>query len=204
MIMRVIGVTGNFGAGKSYVASIFGSLGAGVLDADKIAHGVIKKGSPAYKKTIRIFGTGILDNRRNIDRRKLAGIVFSDRDSLRKLNAIVHPEVINSIKKRLGRAGAAGVMVIDAPLLVEANLTGLVDKLVVVRAPRKIQVERCAGKFRMKKEEVMKRLDSQMPTSKKIKFADFVVDNGGTRSKTRKQILKIWRRIGDGNSRSKR
>lgn len=193
--MKVIGVTGNFGTGKSYVASIFRSLGARVLDADRVAHEVIKKGSHAYRKTVEIFGKCILDKKRNIDRKKLAGKVFSDKASLKKLNSIVHPEVIDRIKKSIARAGTGSVIVIDAPLLVEANLTGLVDKLVVVKAPMRRQVERAASKFGINEEEVLARIDKQMPMSRKLKFADFVVDNGGARSNTRKQVMKIWRRI---------
>lgn len=194
--MTVIGITGNFGTGKSYVASILRSLGAKVLDADRIAHDVIKKGKPAYKKAVKVFGRDILDRSRSIDRSKLARIVFSDKRDLGKLNAIVHPEVINVIKQSIGKAGAGGgVLAIDAPLLVEADLVGLVEWLVVVKAPRKKQVERCVSKFGIKKEDVLGRIAAQMPMSKKIKFADFVVDNSGSRSETRKQVLKIWRRI---------
>lgn len=192
--MKVVGITGSFGTGKTFVASIFKSLGAEALDADKIAHAVIGKGSRARKRIAALFGASILDKRRDIDRRKLAKKVFENRAYLRKLNRIVHPEVIAHIKSRIKKAAEAdGVIVIDAPLLVEAGLAGMVDALVVVTCSRKKQIERCSRKFRIEKEDVLKRIRAQIPITKKIKMADFAIDNSGAKSQTRKQAIEIWR-----------
>ena len=193
--MKVIGLTGSFGTGKTFVASIFRSLGAKVLDADRLAHEVIKKGMPAYRRIVDIFGEEILDGNGNIRKANLADVVFGDDKKLKLLNRIVHPEVIRSIKQGLKAAGKKDIVVIDAPLLVEANLTGIIDMLIVVKASRKAQVERCMKKFCMAKADVLKRIRAQMPMEKKIKLADFVIDNDGTKSGARRQAVETWKAI---------
>lgn len=193
--MTVIGLTGSFGTGKTFVASVFKSLGASVIDADVIAHGVIRKPGPAYKKIINAFGSGILRSDREIDRKKLAALVFGNKRSLAKLNRIVHPEVIRVIKAKIKAAGKDAVVVIDAPLLVEARLLNIVDKMVVVKSSKKRQIERCLKKFRIKREEVLKRIRSQMSMKEKLKMADFVVQNDRTKSLTRRRVRKVWEEI---------
>jgi len=194
--MKAIGLTGSFGTGKTFVASIFKSLGAEVLDADRLAHDAIKKGAKAYKKIVTTFGRGILDKKRNIDRGRLGAIVFKDREALKTLNSIVHPEVIRIIKERItALREKRGVIVIDAPLLIEAGLEGLVDVLVVVKASGKNQIKRCLEKFCMNKADVLKRIKSQIPIERKVEMADFVIDNDGTKAETRKQVVQIWRKV---------
>jgi len=193
--MTVIGLTGSFGTGKTFVASVFKSLGARIIDADEIAHEVIRKGRPAHKKIAAAFGSDILGLSGEIDRKKLAGAAFANPKTLAKLNSIVHPEVIRAIKARIRTAGKDAVVVVDAPLLVEARLLNIVDKLVVVRSSKKRQIERCVKKFRITRREVLKRIGSQMSMKKKLKMADFVVKNDGTRSSTRSQVRKVWKEI---------
>lgn len=193
--MITIGLTGSFGSGKTFVASIFRSLGAEVIDADRIAHEVIRKGSAAYKKIIRAFGKDILDKSGNIDRRELSEIVFDRDETVYKLNKIVHPEVIEIIKERIKKSTHNKIIVIDAPLLVEANLAEFMDKLIVVKASTTNQIDRCVRKFGLKSAEVLKRIKNQIPLKRKIKMADFVIDNDGRRSETKKQAIKIWRQL---------
>jgi dephospho-CoA kinase len=192
---KVIGLTGGFGTGKTFVASVFKSLGATVLDADKLARDAVAKGRPAYKNIVRLFGKDILDSSKNIDRPKLAAIVFTDKVALKRLNRIVHPVVIAKIKSEIKRLASRDVVVVDAPLLIEANLAGIADVLVVVKCSKKEQIERCMRKFRMEKRDVLRRIASQMPMNKKIGMADFVVDNSGGRSVTKKQLRKVWKEI---------
>ena len=190
--MTIIGLTGSIGTGKTFVASVFRSLGAEVLDADRIAHGVIRRPTVVYRKIVRIFGPGILDSRKNIDRKKLGRIVFGDKKKLSKLNRIVHPEVIRVIKKRTAGAGKGRVVVIDAPLLVEARLDRMVDALVVVTSSRKAQIDRCRKKSGLAESEVLKRIASQIPLKEKVRRADFIIDNNGTKTKTRKLVRSVW------------
>ena len=189
----IIGITGSFGTGKTFVASIFRELGAQVIDADRIAHKVIRKGRAEYKEIVKLFGRDILDKRGRIDRGKLGDIVFSDAALLKKLGKIVHPPVITYIERAIRRAGPKDTVVIDAPLLIEAHLDKLVDKLVVVKCSKRRQVERCQKKFCMRRPEILRRIKSQMPLKRKMEMADLVIENSRTRSRTRKQVRKAWR-----------
>jgi len=193
--MKIIGLTGSFGTGKTFVASIFKSLGAGVIDADKIAHDCIKKGTVAYKQVVRRFGRNILNANGSIDRTKLGKIVFNKKEDLKKLNRIVHPRVIKIIKERVGRADAKGAIVIDAPLLVEAGLVDMVDILVVVTCSKRKQIARCRNKFGIEKEEILKRIKNQASIEKKKKMADLIIRNSGTKSRTRQQARRAWRLV---------
>ncbi len=193
--MTILGLTGSFGTGKTFVASVFKKLGAKIIDADAIAHAVIRKGTGVHKKMVILFGGGILDKRGNINRRKTAEIIFKNKANVKKLNGIVHPAVIRIIKEKVGRCASGDIVVIDAPLLIEARLTGITDKLIVVKASRKKQIERCKAKFRISEKEVLKRIGSQLPLTEKIKLADFVIDNNGTKSETTTKIKKAWRKI---------
>jgi len=193
--MLIIGITGGFGTGKSYVTGIFRSLGAKVIDADRLAHESIKKGNTAYRKVVALFGPSVLKAGREIDRRKLGRLVFGDKRLLKRLDKIVHPEVIKTIKNKIRQARRDDVVVIDAPLLIEAGLAGLVDKLVVVACPKSEQIRRCIKKFGIDKKEVLKRVRNQISLMKKIKMADHVVDNSGPKAETREAAKKIWRQI---------
>ena len=191
--MKIIGLTGSFGTGKTFVASIFRSLGAKVIDADRIAHGVIRKGKPEYNRIVKSFGKEILNEKKEIDRAKLGAVVFSNTALLRELNRIVHPSVIKEIRRSIRTAGKKDIVVIDAPLLIEASLGKFIDKLIVVKCQKRRQIERCREKFCLQKKEILRRIESQIPLKKKMKMADLVIDNSLTRSRTREQARKAWR-----------
>lgn len=191
--MKIIGLTGSFGTGKTFVASIFRSLGAKVIDADRIAHGVIRKGKPEYNRIVKSFGKEILNEKKEIDRAKLGAVVFSNAALLRELNRIVHPSVIKEIRRSIRTAGKKDIVVIDAPLLIEASLDKFIDKLIVVKCQKRRQIERCREKFCLQKKEILRRIESQIPLKKKMKMADLVIDNSLTRSRTREQARKAWR-----------
>jgi dephospho-CoA kinase len=193
--MIVIGVTGNIGTGKSFVASVFRSLGAKVLDADAMAHECLKKGTVTYKRIVKTFGADILDGKGNIVRKSLAGKVFGNKKEVKELNGIIHPDVIRRIRHNIKKARKDEAVVIDAPLLIEAHLTGLVDKLIVVKASRKNQYCRCARSLGIGKGECERRLKNQMPMSRKLKMADFVIRNNGPKSLTREQVNRIWGKL---------
>jgi dephospho-CoA kinase len=197
--MKLIGLTGGFGTGKSFVASVFASLGAKVIDADKIAHSLLKKGSPVHARIIRTFGKDILNRKGDISRKRLGRIVFGDRRLLKKLENITHPEIIKRIRRIAAPAACDEAVILDAPLIVESGAGLAIDKLIVVSSSKTNQIRRCIGKFRMSKEDVAARLASQLPLSEKIKKADFVIDNDGPRGVTKKQVKKIWETI-YGNS----
>lgn len=190
--MRIIGLTGSFGTGKSFVASLFKGCGAVVIDADAIAHRCLAKGMPAYRKILARFGRSFLRSDGSIDRSALGRLVFADARKRRALERIVHPDVIAEIVRRLSRLPRNATAVIDAPLLIEAGLAKAVDCLIVVTASEDRQIARCVKKFGMTPEEVRDRIAQQVPLEKKIGMADFVIDNDGTRSATRTQARKVW------------
>jgi dephospho-CoA kinase len=192
----VIGLTGSFGTGKSTVAKIFKSRGAKVLDADAIARGFLNKGSQVYKKTVALFGAGILDKAREIDRKKLGDIVFGNKICLKKFNAVIHPLVIRGIKGKLKQL-KKGVIVLDAPLLLEAGFKKAVDKVVVVKLSQDLQIKRLIKKKGISRVKIMQIIKSQIPLREKLRLADFIIDNNGSLSQTRKQVdlirRKLWR-----------
>ena len=196
--MRVVGLTGGFGSGKSFVASLFRGLGAKVVDADKLGHKALEKGSVAYKRVVAAFGKNILLPDLSINRKALAGTVFANKVNLEKLNRIVHPGIIKGINKRIRLASKNEVLIVDAPLICETNISGLMDVLIVVKASKSNQIERCFKKFGMKEKDVSKRIAMQMPLSEKIRSADYIVDNSGTKEKTKKEVRKIWKELKKG------
>lgn len=207
MKMMIVGITGSFGAGKSTVAGFFKKQGAFVFDADKIAHEALLKKAACYEKIVKIFGNKILKENGEIDRRCLGRIVFDDKLLLKKLCDIIHPYVIKRIKrdiKGLRRIKGSAAAVLDASLLIEAGLRGLVDKLIVVKAGSRRQIERCRKNYGLSGKEVMARIKSQMPIGEKIRFADFVIDNSKSKKRTRGEARKIWERIRPRTIRKKR
>ncbi|MDD4980350.1 MAG: dephospho-CoA kinase [Candidatus Omnitrophica bacterium] len=187
-----LGLTGSFGSGKTTVAGIFRSYGAKVIDADRIAHSVIKPGTGVYQAIVSAFGRNILKGGKSVNRKKLAAIVFDDPGSLGRLNKIMHPEIIRIIKKKISSI-PGGVIVLDAPLLIEKGLEKIADKLIVVNITAKKQIERVAQKTGANKEDILKRIKAQIPLRNKVRLADFVIDNSGSKEETRKQVQKIRR-----------
>jgi len=189
---RVIGLTGSFGTGKSTVAKILRSCGALVIDADKISHGLIKPDGAAYSRVIRLLGKRIVNSQGIINRGKLAGIVFSDKKSLAEFNKIMHPAVIRRMKQEIKEAKEK-IVVLDAPLLIETGLNKLVDSVVVVKASLANQLKRVQKKRGLSRPEIIARIRAQIPLKEKLRSADFVIDNNGTLSNTRKQVALIRR-----------
>lgn len=197
--MIVIGLTGGIASGKSTVTALLKEKGAVIIDADKIAREIMSKGEPAWFEVLNYFGDEILnDDRSDIDRKKLASIVFSDKAKLEALNNITHPKIIEEIKKQVEEYKKAGkkIIVIDAALLIEAGLDKIVDEVWVVAANEDIQLQRLMAREKdITKDEAVKRIKSQMPLAEKLKFADRVIDNNSSIEETKNQVDKIWTKI---------
>lgn len=186
--MVVLGITGTFGSGKSFVAKTFKELGAIVIDADKIVHTLLKsKDAPLALQIKRNFGT--------TDRRKLGRIVFANQKKRRQLEKIIHPEVIDRIKKRVSNVKSP-LVAIEAPLLFEADAGGLVDKILVVSAKKNLILKRMLSRGKFKKVEILKRMESQIPLREKEGRADLIINNNGTKEETRKQVKRIYKKLG--------
>ncbi|MFH0855774.1 MAG: dephospho-CoA kinase [Candidatus Omnitrophota bacterium] len=186
----VIGLTGSFGSGKSTVAKLFSFYGASVIDADKIARSCLIRGGKVYNKIISAFGDKVLSADKNIDRRALAETVFNDKRLLRRLNRIVHPGVIWIIKSGIN-SRKKGVIILDAPLLLEAGLKDAVDSLIVVTIDKDKQFSRLAKRAFLRKPDILKRIKSQISQDEKLRFADFIINNSGSLAETRKQVKGI-------------
>ncbi len=172
----ILGITGNIGSGKTTAAKMFEKRGYIRIDADKIAHRLIKNDSETYRRIVNGFGNGILDRNKNIDREKLGEIVFGDGLKLKKLNSITHPAIINEIKNKINEMSDKDEkIIIDAPLLIETDAKKLADKILVVKADTGKIIER---NKRFSEEQIERILKRQMPLGKKLKHADFVIDNG--------------------------
>ncbi|MFH1783227.1 MAG: dephospho-CoA kinase [Candidatus Omnitrophota bacterium] len=190
----IIGLTGSFGSGKTTVSKMFKGLGANIIDADKVYHSLITPRERLYKGIIGLFGKDILKKDRTIDRKKLSSVVFKDRGRLRRLNSLTHPCVISEIKKI--SAKQKGVVILEAPLLFESGLFKDMNKIIVVKASVATQVKRLRISKGLKAGLVLERIRMQMPLKKKLAFADFIIDNDGTKKTTNSQVIKIWERLG--------
>ena len=140
------------------------------------------------------FGKDVLGKNGRIKRKELAALTFGNPSALRRLNKIMHPAIISRIRKEL-KESKQGVTVLDAPLLIEAGLSDMVDKLIVVKADKKIQISRARRKTGASEEEIKKRIQAQMPLSEKVARADYVIDNNGRLDETRKQVKEIWKEV---------
>jgi dephospho-CoA kinase len=193
--MLKVGLTGSIAVGKSYVVSVLNELGCITYDADKIAHAVMEPGAPAYDDVVDEFGEGVLASDRTIDRAKLGSIVFADATRRQRLNAIVHPRVMEAQNRLLAEAQAAnpdGIAIIDAALMIESGGYKRFDKLIVVFCDRQTQVERLMKRNQITREDAERRIAAQMSSDEKRKFADYEIDTTGTMEATRERVKAVY------------
>jgi dephospho-CoA kinase len=196
----IIGITGSIGSGKSEVASVFQQEGAICLDADLIAKACLKKGEGGYKAVTSVFGEKIKDEKGCIDKQKLASIVFSDQEKLKTLNALIHPIVHSVIKERIAEIkgeNPEAIVVIDAPLLIEAGFHQITDRVILVASDEEAAFRRAAKRIGVTIEEVKKRFFSQLSFSEKAKIADVVILNKGTLRQLRVKAREVYLNITD-------
>lgn len=187
----VIGLTGNIGTGKTVVRRMLEHLGAYTIDADALSHRAIAKGAPGYQPVAETFGRWILDADGEINRAKLASLVFRDPGALTELESIVHPLVRQAIDVLLKRA-TQDVVVIEAIKLLEGSLHKLCDSIWVIYAPPVIQIERLTRKRNMSREEAAQRVNAQGPQTDKIALANVVIRNIGSYDDLWKQVTQAW------------
>ncbi len=196
--MLLIGLTGGIATGKSLVSEILRGLGAYIIDADKIAREVVEPQKPAWLETVDYFGKDIINKDKTINRKMLGEIVFNDPVKKRKLEEIVHPRVIeeeNRMVKEYLKIKPDGIVIIDAALLIEAGSHKRVDKLIVVYADKEAQAKRLMERDGLSRTDAEKRIASQLPLDKKVKMADFVIDNSKGIEGTRRQTIDIFNKL---------
>jgi dephospho-CoA kinase len=191
--LKLIGLTGGAGTGKSTVSAMLRELGAVVVDADEATHAVYEPGSPGFDAVVREFGGGFVRDGR-IDRGKLGALVFGDEDARRRLNAIVHPLVREWMAARTAEAAHRGAEIIvqDVPLLFENSLPPLYSTVLLVYVPEPVQLERLMKGRGLEEDRARAMIAAQIPIEEKRTLANHVIDNSGSRDATRKQVQEIW------------
>ncbi|MEU8784947.1 dephospho-CoA kinase [Streptomyces sp. NPDC048637] len=193
--MVKVGLTGGIGAGKSEVSRLLASYGAVIVDADKIAREVVEPGTPGLAAVVEEFGDEVLAPNGTLDRPKLGGIVFSDPEKLKALNAIVHPLVGARSAELEASAGPDAVVVHDVPLLTENGLAPLYDLVVVVDAAPQTQLDRLVRLRGMAEDEAKSRMAAQATREQRLAVADLVIDNDGPLEALEPQVRAVWERL---------
>lgn len=196
--MLNVGLTGGIGCGKSTVAKMLADKGARVIDFDALTHDVQAPDRPAWRTIISLFGEGVLNADRTIDRTKLAALVFDDKNMLKRLNDIVHPIVLEAWHqqlKEIEKEYPEAIVLSDVPLLMEIGLEHLVDLVVLVYAPPEEQIRRIMERNGYTRDEAQKRLSAQMPIDEKIPRADIVIHNQASLDRTQKAVDQVWEEL---------
>lgn len=196
--MQVIGLTGGIATGKSTVSAMFKKAGAMIIDADRIAREVVKKGMPAYREIVAHFGSAVLLPDGEINRNALGDIIFKDPQKKQLLNRIVHPPVkkeVNRQLKQIEQTHPKAVAILDIPLLIEAGMHQDLSEIIVVYTPQYIQIKRLMQRDQISEADALARVCSQMPIEEKKKLATIVIDNSGAIENTRKQTIEIFKRL---------
>jgi dephospho-CoA kinase len=190
----VAGLTGGIATGKSTVAAMFASLGAAIVDADRIGHALQEPGRPCHRAIVASFGPGVLDAEGRIDRRRLGALVFADAEARARLEAIMHPAIREACQAEIRAAAAAGraLCLVDAALILESGQRGRYETIVLVTAPEEAQGARLAATRGLTAAEARQRIQAQWPAAAKVALADFVIDNGGELSATRDQVVRLY------------
>jgi dephospho-CoA kinase len=196
--MLVIGLTGNFGTGKTTVSQMLAKLGATIIDADKLGHELLHPDTETYKEVLTTFGRSMLKPNGEIDRNKLGKLVFADAVALNKLNQIIHPRICEIARQKIEAYSNADIqiVVLEAALLIEADgLKQLVDQVWVTVAPEATIVRRLEVKRELKEEQILARLQAQMPQQEKAKQADVVINTDCSLDELRTRVTELWRNL---------
>ncbi len=183
-----IGLTGNIGSGKSTAALLFSELGAMTFDTDSVGHELLESDPNIVSGIVAAFGKNVVRNGL-ISREILGRIVFSNPEKREKLESILHPAIMSAIDRRLNQSDVCTYAVIEVPLLYEASLSGYFDYVILVKAEERSAIARASAKLGISEEDVLKRLNAQIPQSVKEKLADFTVANDGSTEDLKKKVV---------------
>jgi dephospho-CoA kinase len=193
----LVGLTGGLATGKSTVAEAFRQLGCVVIDADVLAREVVEPGEPALADVVSEFGREVLGPDGALDRKRLGTIVFGDSDKRRRLEALTHPRIRARFTRRLEELAGRdfdGIVVFDAAVMIESGGYRDMDRLVVVVTDAQTQRARALQRDG-DREDVERRIASQMPLAEKARLADYVVDNSGDRAATLAEVRRVHRAL---------
>jgi dephospho-CoA kinase len=191
-----VALTGGIASGKSTVCGLLEKKGAKIIDSDELAREVVVKGKPAWHEIKDHFGKQVLGPKGEVDRQRLAQIVFNDQVERIFLNGVTHPRIFELMAKRIrdieSEAGPESVVVLDIPLLVESKAEGIFDFNLVVDASPESQVERLINQRGISAEEAWSRIRSQSPRSDRLKYADMVILNEGSMEDLSLEVNRAW------------
>jgi dephospho-CoA kinase len=193
----MIGLTGNIATGKSTVARMLAELGAETIDADEVAHQMMRAGTPVHAAIVETFGAEALAPDGEIDRERLGAIVFADPAALARLEAIVHPATIEVISRRVA-ASPAEVIVVEAIKFIEAGMAEGCDSVWVTTCRPEQQIARLMKTRDMSRAEAEQRVRAQPPQEVKLARADVVIDTSGTIAQTRERVQAAWGQLARG------
>ena len=198
--MKTIGLTGGIGSGKSTVSKVLATLGASIIDADRVGHEIYLPGKAAWKQVTDTFGRKIVAEDQTIDRKKLGAIVFGSPDALARLNAIVHPIMFEEIRQRIQARRAEGFtlpVVVEAAILIEANWLPLADTVWVVETDKDAAIRRVAEQRGMSAADAEARIANQLSNAERRKHAQVVIRNNGSLQALEQQIQQAWDQLGE-------
>ncbi|MBW6502731.1 dephospho-CoA kinase [bacterium] len=191
--MRIFGLTGNIGSGKSAVAAMLREAGIPVLDADRIAREVTVPGGRAYDDVVQAFGGEIVLEDGSIDRKRLGEIVFADPAARERLERITHPAILEAMKEAISGIGREGhrAVVVEATLIHESGRKGLFEAVISVTCDRETAISRLAARDGMSRVQAEARLRAQMDADRKAGASEYVIDNSGGIESTRRQVVAL-------------
>ncbi len=195
--MKVIGLTGGIGSGKSTVARYLAELGAVVLDADKVGHAVFQPDTDAWRDVVAVFGRQILTPGGEIDRKKLGEIVFNNPEEMSRLNRIMHPRMYDMVVEQIAeyRRQGVDVLVIEAAILIEAGWTTLVDEVWVAIASEATVIKRLKEQRGLAEAQTLARIRSQLSSEERVKHADVVINNDGDLDAMKAKVKELWAKL---------
>jgi dephospho-CoA kinase len=196
--MLVVGLTGGMCCGKSTVSSMFSELGCLVIDADQISRKLVEKGEPAWKKISKFFGPEVLLKDGSLNRKKLGTIIFKDSERRRILNSILHPLIIKEEERLIREAEESRrykIAIVSAALMIEAGTRKRFRKVIVVYCNKEIQIERIMKRERVSRGEALQRIQSQLSSREKKKYADYLINTSGPFTQTRKQVVQVYDKL---------
>ena len=195
--MKVIGLTGGIGSGKTTVSQFLAELGAVIIDADKIGHEALKPNTEICQEIVAAFGRQILTSNGDIDRKKLGEVVFTNPESLSRLNRIMHPRMREIVKAQIEdyRHQEVDVVVLEAPLLLEAGWTSLVDEVWVTVASEATMLKRLKERTGLSKQKALTRIHSQLSSEERVRHANLVINTDCNLSELKARVRRLWEKL---------
>lgn len=193
--MKVIGLTGGAGSGKSAVAGMLAEKGCLYISADRLARDVVEPGQPAFAEIREAFGRSVITEDGSLDRRRMAEIVFIEPEARERLESIIHPRVISRIGDMIERARAAGAypaVAVEVPLLYESGTEDMMDEVWVVDADEDVQIRRMMERDGLSKEQALSRLRAQMDPRVRAGMADVLIGNTGSLTDLTQKVNEAW------------